>query len=57
MFSMGRRKSQKKSFPLGETQVTWTATDESGNVASAIQTVMVSDTVAPVITAPVGQLL
>ena len=40
-------------FPLGETQVTWTATDASGNVASAIQTVMISDTVAPVITAPV----
>ena len=32
-------------FPLGETQVTWTATDASGNVASAVQSITVSDTI------------
>ena len=32
-------------FPLGETQVTWTATDASGNVASAVQNITVSDTI------------
>jgi Bacterial Ig domain/PA14 domain/Secretion system C-terminal sorting domain/HYR domain/Bacterial protein of unknown function (DUF839) len=37
------------SFPLGTTLVTWTVTDTSGNIASAVQTVTVSDTLKPVI--------
>ncbi|NDB91545.1 MAG: HYR domain-containing protein, partial [Nitrososphaeria archaeon] len=41
-----------KSFPLGETTVTWTATDESGNSASAVQKITIVDTTKPVITAP-----
>jgi len=36
-------------FPLGTTTVTWTATDDSGNVVTAAQTVTIVDTTAPVI--------
>ena len=37
-------------FPLGETLVTWTATDASGNTATAQQTVTVVDTTRPKLT-------
>ena len=40
------------TFPSGVTTVTWTITDGSGNVATAIQTVTVTDTLNPIITAP-----
>jgi gliding motility-associated-like protein len=40
------------AFPLGTTTVTWTVTDNSGNTATAIQTVTVTDDDDPVITAP-----
>ena len=36
------------TFPLGQTVVTWTVTDESGNQATCTQTVNVVDTTAPV---------
>ena len=39
-------------FPLGETIITWTATDTSGNSASTTQTVSVIDTTVPIITVP-----
>jgi len=35
------------TFPLGATVVTWTVTDDSGNSASAQQTVTIVDTTAP----------
>ena len=37
------------TFPKGSTQVTWTATDGSGNSAFAVQTITVVDKEAPVI--------
>ena len=37
-------------FPLGETIVTWTATDSSGNSATSTQTVTIVDNSAPIIT-------
>lgn len=40
------------SFPVGDTVVTWTATDAHGNSATATQLVTVNDTEKPVITAP-----
>jgi len=39
-------------FVLGETIITWTATDTSGNSASVTQTVTIVDTTSPSITAP-----
>jgi choice-of-anchor A domain-containing protein len=49
------------SFPLGVTNITWTAVDAAGNTVTAIQTVTVSDVAAPVLagvpadaTAPCG---
>ncbi|MGQ0771947.1 MAG: HYR domain-containing protein, partial [Nitrososphaerota archaeon] len=39
-------------FSLGETIITWSATDAAGNSATATQTVTVTDTTAPAIAAP-----
>ena len=40
------------TFPVGTTTVTWNATDASGNSATATQSVTITDTTAPSITAP-----
>ncbi|MFD2552652.1 HYR domain-containing protein [Bizionia sediminis] len=40
------------TFPLGDTVVTWTVTDNSGNMTTATQLVSVNDTVNPIVTAP-----
>jgi len=40
------------TFPLGETVITWTATDSSGNSATATQIVTVVDTTAPELIVP-----
>ncbi|MCU7552868.1 chondroitinase family polysaccharide lyase [Chitinophagaceae bacterium LB-8] len=42
-------------FPVGITKVIWTAVDNSGNVATAIQLVTVTDNEVPVVTAPANQ--
>lgn len=39
-------------FPLGNTTVTWTVTDASGNTATATQVVTVIDVVSPTLTPP-----
>ena len=39
-------------FPKGTTEVTWTAIDENGNVATALQIITITDYIKPVIKAP-----
>lgn len=36
-----------KTFPLGETEVTWTATDDAGNTSTTTSTVTITDKTAP----------
>ncbi|OKP81500.1 cellulose-binding protein [Paenibacillus helianthi] len=42
-------------YPLGTTEVTWTATDENGNVATKVQKITVVDTTRPVLSVPKDQ--
>src|SRR6185295_19284967 len=39
-------------YPVGTTTINWSVTDIHGNAASAIQTIIVTDNEAPVVTAP-----
>ena len=39
-------------FPIGNTIVTWTATDPDGNIATSIQLVSVTDTTEPTLIVP-----
>ncbi len=43
------------AFPLGDTVITWTATDTSGNTATATTTITVADRIAPAISAPANR--
>ncbi|UVS68152.1 chitobiase/beta-hexosaminidase C-terminal domain-containing protein [Nitrososphaera viennensis] len=45
---------EEGGFPVGTTTVTWTATDDSGNSASATQNVTITDTTAPSIPTPLS---
>ena len=40
------------TYPLGNTTVTWTVTDDAGNIATCTQVVTVEDNEAPMITCP-----
>jgi len=42
--------SNSGPFPVGLTAVIWTATDNAGNISTATQNVVITDTTAPVIT-------
>jgi hypothetical protein len=42
------------TFPLGETKVTWTATDSSGNTSTAVQTVTVLASVSATFLSPLA---
>lgn len=44
-------------YPIGNTTVTWTATDASGNQATALQLVIVEDKQAPALTAPADKIV
>ncbi|MEK5492593.1 HYR domain-containing protein [Paenibacillus sp. FSL R7-0297] len=43
------------TYPLGTTEVTWTATDESGNVTAFVQKITVVDTTKPTLIVPKDQ--
>jgi len=45
------------TYPLGITEVTWTAEDNSGNSNTCIQVVEVTDNIAPIITCPSDTIL
>ena len=45
-------KALSAAYPVGVTTITWTATDASGNSASATQTITVRDVEAPVVILP-----
>ena len=44
------------SFPVGVTIVTWTATDSSGNIATATQRITIQDTTSPTFTSTIPDI-
>jgi hypothetical protein len=52
IFKVTVKNDAPQTYPVGTTKVTWTATDENGNVATAVQNVTVTDTTSPVLTTP-----
>ena len=49
IFNVTIKNNAKEGFSLGQTVITWTATDANGNVSTATQRVTVKDTTAPAI--------
>ncbi|WP_238652834.1 HYR domain-containing protein [Paenibacillus piscarius] len=52
LFDVLLTKDAPADYPVGTTKVTWTATDENGNVSEAVQRITVTDKTAPVLTVP-----
>ncbi|AEY65511.1 HYR domain-containing protein [Clostridium sp. BNL1100] len=52
IFKVEVKSDAPEAFPIGTTEVTWTATDENGNAATAVQKVTIQDTTKPVISVP-----
>ena len=49
IFDVTIKNNAKEGFSLGQTVITWTATDANGNVSTATQRVTVKDTTAPAV--------
>ncbi|QNU65822.1 HYR domain-containing protein [Ruminiclostridium herbifermentans] len=49
IFNVTIKNNAPADYPVGETKVIWTATDENGNITEGIQTIIVVDTTKPVI--------
>ncbi|WP_341347916.1 HYR domain-containing protein [Paenibacillus sp. FSL H3-0469] len=52
LFDVLLTKNAPADYPVGVTMVTWTATDEHGNVTEKVQKITVTDTTAPQLTVP-----
>ncbi|MRN57257.1 HYR domain-containing protein [Paenibacillus monticola] len=52
LFDVTVKSNAPETYPLGTTEVTWTATDENGNKSTGVQKIKVSDNTAPVLSVP-----
>ncbi|WP_157668447.1 HYR domain-containing protein [Ruminiclostridium cellulolyticum] len=52
IFEVNVSNNKLESYPVGTTEVTWTATDANGNVTTKVQKVTVQDTTKPVMSVP-----